>query len=48
MISAVALGLFLGIVGALISEMVNPKVRRVWTPSRYLGDPIVELTRDAA
>ena len=48
MISAVALGLFLGIVGALISEMVNPRVRRVWTPSRYLGDPIVELTRDAA
>jgi succinoglycan biosynthesis transport protein ExoP len=48
MISAIALGLFLGIVGALISEMVNPKVRRVWTPNRYLGEPIVEFTRDAA
>ena len=48
MISALALGLFLGIVGALIAEMVDPKVRRVWTPSRFRDEPIVELTRDAA
>jgi hypothetical protein len=48
MISAVVLGLFLGIVGALISEMANPKVRRVWSPSRFLGEPLTELTRDAA
>ncbi|MCE3285955.1 MAG: chain length determinant protein EpsF, partial [Steroidobacteraceae bacterium] len=48
MISAVVLGLFLGIVGALISEMANPKVRRVWSPSRFLGEPLTEFTRDAA
>jgi len=48
MISAVVLGLFLGIVGAVIAEMANPKVRRVWTHSRFLGEPLMEVTRHAA
>jgi len=48
MISAVVLGLFLGVVGAVLSEMANPKVRRVWTNSRFLGEPLMEVTRHAA
>jgi uncharacterized protein involved in exopolysaccharide biosynthesis len=48
MIAAVVLGLFLGIVGAVIAEMVNPKVRRVWSHSRFLGEPLMEVTRNAA
>jgi uncharacterized protein involved in exopolysaccharide biosynthesis len=48
MIAAVVLGLFLGIVGAVIAEMVNPKVRRVYSHSRFLGEPLMEVTRNAA
>jgi uncharacterized protein involved in exopolysaccharide biosynthesis len=48
MISSVVLGLFLGIVGAVVAEMINPKVRRVYSHSRFLGEPLVEVTRRAA
>jgi uncharacterized protein involved in exopolysaccharide biosynthesis len=48
MISAVVLGLFLGIVGAVFGEMANPRVRRVRTHSRFHGEPLTEVTRRAA
>jgi uncharacterized protein involved in exopolysaccharide biosynthesis len=48
MISAIVLGLFLGIVGAVLAEMSNPRVRPVRTDRRFLGEPLVEVTRRAA
>lgn len=45
MISAIALGLFLGIVGALMSEMIRPKVvRNEWNHRGVRREPLMEVT----
>ena len=45
MISAIALGLFLGIVGALMSEMIRPRVvRNEWNHTGVRREPLMEVT----
>jgi polysaccharide biosynthesis transport protein len=49
MISAVALGLFLGIVGALMSEMIKPKVvHNEWTHRGLRREPLMEVAPSRA
>lgn len=43
MISAVAVGLFLGLVLAMLAEMANPKARSLQIQRRFIGEPLPEL-----
>lgn len=48
MIGAIVLGLFLGMVAAVIAEMVSPRERTVRVQRRFVGEPLSDVTPYAA
>jgi hypothetical protein len=48
MIGAIVLGLFLGMVAAVVAEMANPRDRHVRVQRRFMGEPLSDVTPYAA